>query len=129
MRLPQQTRLFFSSFSQLFNLYLLNNSQFNFKQYKMKTLQWILIALFLILLVSVSHFVYTRITFYQSYDMKLDDVLAFTEKASFTSPKAFTTCIMIPSVKAAVNKPGAIIKKGTITNNCRYHIAQRSKYP
>ena len=50
----------------------------------MKTLQWILIALFLILLVSVSHFVYTRITFYQSYDMKLDDVLAFTEKASFT---------------------------------------------
>jgi hypothetical protein len=84
MRLPQQTRLFFSSFSQLFNLYLLNNSQFSFKQYKMKTLQWILIALFLILLVSVSHFVYTRITFYQSYDMKLDDVLAFTEKASFT---------------------------------------------
>ena len=38
-----------------------------------------------------------------------------TEKASFTSPKALTTCIITPSVKAAVNNPGAIIKKGTIT--------------
>ena len=35
-----------------------------------------------------------------------------TENASFTSPKAFTTCIITPKVKAAVNKPGAIIKKG-----------------
>ena len=52
-----------------------------------------------------------------------------TEKASFTSPNAFTTCIIIPKVNAAVNNPGAIIKNGTITNNCLYQIAHKSKYP
>ena len=30
---------------------------------------------------------------------------------------------------AAVNNPGAIIKKGTMTNNCLYQIAHKSKYP
>ena len=50
----------------------------------MKTLYWILISIVLILLVSVSHFVYTRINIYQSYDVKLDSILAFTDKSSYT---------------------------------------------
>jgi hypothetical protein len=48
----------------------------------MKTLFRILLVVFSLLVIFISHFFYTRINIYQSYDVKLENVLAFTEKVS-----------------------------------------------